>query len=106
MNKAKVPEKPMVPFMRFSRKVMDSVKASHPELKSWELGKVVSQMWRDLNENEKQEYLNEYENAKVDYCEQLRHYHNSPQYQTLLSNASKKKSKFEHILCFLFNKEK
>jgi SWI/SNF-related matrix-associated actin-dependent regulator of chromatin subfamily E protein 1 len=66
-SKIKQPEKPMSPFMRYTRKVWDSVKASHPEAKSWEIGKMIGQMWRDLNETERQDYIAEYENAKVTF---------------------------------------
>jgi hypothetical protein len=86
------------------------VKVANPEAKLWEIGKIVGQMWRDLNEFEKQEYIADYENAKVwyfsfsflsnllnllkkaDYCEQIKNYHNSQQYQSFLSNAIKKKT--------------
>ena len=90
MHKVKLPEKPMAPFMRYSKKVFDQVKATNPDLKQWELGRVIQQMWKDLSEQEKQEYINEYENAKFEYCEQLKAFHNSPQYQSFLSNAAKK----------------
>jgi hypothetical protein len=52
----------LTPFQRFSHKVWDEVKRGNQELKLKEIDKVVHQMWRNLSNEQRQPFVEQYEN--------------------------------------------
>ena len=82
IQQPKAPDKPLLPYMRYSRKMWEELKAEGKRV--WEVGKVIGQKWREMSDEEKQPYFEEYEQEKAVYNEQLKAYRNSPAYKRWL----------------------
>ena len=80
----KLPDKPVLPYMHYSRKVWDEVKQNHPELKTYEIARQIGKNWRDLPDRERKIYENEYQREKQEYYEKMNHYNRSAAYQQYL----------------------
>jgi len=77
----KAPEKPLQPYMRYSRKMWDKVKSEKSDLKLWEVGKIIGKMWRELPAADKQVIQKEYESEKASWEEAMKIYRNSHAYK-------------------------
>merc|ERR1712008_502978 len=85
----KAPEKPLMPYMRFSKKVWETVKAANPRAPLWEIGKIISKTWQEMAEEERQEYNEEYENEKQEYDKNMALYKSSPASQAYVQAKSR-----------------
>ncbi len=54
---------------------------AHPHTHTTQVGKIIGQKWRELSEEEKQPFNDEYEADKARYNEQLKAYRNSVAYR-------------------------
>ncbi|XP_063719672.1 SWI/SNF-related matrix-associated actin-dependent regulator of chromatin subfamily E member 1-like isoform X2 [Symsagittifera roscoffensis] len=87
----KKPEKPQSAYMRYNKSIHEKIKADNPQLKMWDVAKIIGQMWRELPDNERQVLNEEYEIDKARYNEELKAYYNSPAYQTYLQLKNREK---------------
>ncbi|PAV78123.1 hypothetical protein WR25_01862 [Diploscapter pachys] len=88
----KPPERPLVPYMRFSRKMWPKVRAENPEAQLWDIGKMIGQLWRDATDTDRAIYQHEYEIEKVEYEKAIKNYQNSHAYQQYVNAKNRAKA--------------
>uniref|UniRef100_A0A8R1ECJ7 HMG box domain-containing protein n=1 Tax=Caenorhabditis japonica TaxID=281687 RepID=A0A8R1ECJ7_CAEJA len=66
MRGSKAPERPLQPYMRFSRKMWARVRVENPEAQIWDIGKIIGRMWAETSDSERSNFQMEYEMEKVD----------------------------------------
>jgi len=76
------PVKPTLPYFKFSNSIWDNLQTHNPFTKSWELGKVVARMWRNLSDAEKKPYFDAYEAERAEYERALKLYQSSPAFHS------------------------
>uniref|UniRef100_A0A183BP57 HMG box domain-containing protein n=1 Tax=Globodera pallida TaxID=36090 RepID=A0A183BP57_GLOPA len=74
MRPPKIPDRPLVPYMRFSKKMWPKVRADKPDVPLWELGKLIGQLWNGTPPAEKGVFTQEYEQEKIEYEKAMKQY--------------------------------
>lgn len=93
----KAPERPLMPYMRFCKHVWETIKQDNPELKLGEIGKMIGQRWRNMADDEKQKYLDQYESEKAEYHRATAIYQQSPAYQAYLAAKEQQKHQEQKV---------
>jgi hypothetical protein len=52
----RMPKKPMTSYLFFANEQRDNVRKENPSMKLAEIGKILSKMWKELSEEDKQKY--------------------------------------------------
>ncbi|KAL7070766.1 hypothetical protein ACQ4LE_009767 [Meloidogyne hapla] len=70
----RMPDRPLVPYMRYSKKVWQEVRAENPDSPLWDFGRIIGQLWNNLPPAEKLVYQQEYEVEKAEYEKAVKNY--------------------------------
>jgi len=87
------PKAPITGYVRFINSRRAEVKQQHPHLTFPEITKLLGLEWSNLLQEEKQKYLDEAEEDKKRYIEELKIYQQSEQYQAFMKRQNAKKIK-------------
>ncbi|CAD6187722.1 unnamed protein product [Caenorhabditis auriculariae] len=88
----RAPDRPLVPYMRYSRKMWPKVRSENPDAQLWDIGKIIGQMWKDLSDVERSLFQHEYDCEKIEYEKQMKSYQNSPGYLQYTNSKSRAKA--------------
>jgi SWI/SNF-related matrix-associated actin-dependent regulator of chromatin subfamily E protein 1 len=97
------PDKPLLPYQRFSQKVWDTIKAEQPNLKPWDVIKTIGQMWKEMSDLDKQAYQESHDKEKAEYDEALRVYFSSQTYYAWQQNRAKGDSLLLAVIYCVYN---
>ncbi|CCF55626.1 hypothetical protein KAFR_0A01880 [Kazachstania africana CBS 2517] len=61
------PKKPLPPYVRFTQEIRDSIVRENPNLTFGEISQVISNKWSNLNNTEKEKYVNQYRHNLQDW---------------------------------------
>uniref|UniRef100_A0A0N4ZFE4 HMG box domain-containing protein n=1 Tax=Parastrongyloides trichosuri TaxID=131310 RepID=A0A0N4ZFE4_PARTI len=94
----KVPEKPIVPELRYKKKYFPLLRNENPSLPVWEISDILSKKWEEIDDGERMIYYQEYEREKNEYDKQMKSYYSSPAFQQYNLTRQKIRNQFERSL--------
>jgi len=83
----KVPDRPLPPYLKFSRKTWPKVRSENPDCQLWEVSRMIGQLWDIYPECEKTVFQQEFEIEKLEYEKAMKSYQQS--YSQYLSIRSR-----------------
>ncbi|KAF1761366.1 hypothetical protein GCK72_009622 [Caenorhabditis remanei] len=86
----KVPDRPLQPYMRYSRKMWPKVRAENPDAQLWDIGKIVGKMWLETTDAERSIFQHEYELEKADYDKQMKNFQGNGMSNFMMSKSRAK----------------
>ncbi|OAF71137.1 F-actin-capping protein subunit alpha [Intoshia linei] len=66
-----IPKRPMMPFFIFRKEHFTEIKSDNPAMKSKDIMKKIGEKWRTLNDEERNAYLKQYHELKLNYTFEL-----------------------------------
>uniref|UniRef100_A0A1I7TNJ1 HMG box domain-containing protein n=1 Tax=Caenorhabditis tropicalis TaxID=1561998 RepID=A0A1I7TNJ1_9PELO len=86
----KMPERPLQPYMRYSRKMWPKVRAENPEAQLWDIGKIVGKMWVEITDAERSIFQHEFELEKAEYEKQMKNFQGNGMSNFMMSKGRAK----------------
>ncbi|CAD8047748.1 unnamed protein product [Paramecium primaurelia] len=82
------PKRPLTAFFLFSQKYREKVLERNPEVKLTQISQMAGQKWNSMSEEEKQPYIDQYNEAKSKYENDIKDYNNK---NGIIMNDKKRK---------------
>eukprot|EP01059_Diplonema_ambulator_P016670 TRINITY_DN2838_c0_g2_i1.p1 TRINITY_DN2838_c0_g2~~TRINITY_DN2838_c0_g2_i1.p1 ORF type:complete len:218 (+),score=129.05 TRINITY_DN2838_c0_g2_i1:62-655(+) len=68
------PKKPLTPFFMYSQKMRPEIKEENPDMAAKDVAKEIGARWKDLDDDEKKTYQDEYQEAMKAWKEEMADY--------------------------------
>lgn len=84
------PKAPPTGYVTFARIRRQEIKLSHPEIPFYEVTKLLGQEWTELDSEKKQKYLDDADEAKKKYYDEMKAFKDSDAYKNVMMKKKRK----------------